>query len=131
MQQQWQYGAHFMFNCYCHWAKLVICQPGQELEVLQSKEGVTQDDPLSMVAYDVTLVPFAEKIRAADDSVVAPFYADDVVLDGMTAQNAKLIKLLVERGSDMDTSPDQRSQFTSATTQQTWKKHGQHLQQKR
>eukprot|EP00957_Ditylum_brightwellii_P030888 2340803-Ditylum_brightwellii.AAC.1 len=35
----WAQGAQFMFNCYRHWALLVIRQPGAPPAILQSREG--------------------------------------------------------------------------------------------
>eukprot|EP00957_Ditylum_brightwellii_P059953 4551817-Ditylum_brightwellii.AAC.1 len=95
VRHRWQAGARFVFNCYRHWALLIIHQPGQD-PVVHSKEEVTQGDPQAMVTYGITLVLLAEQIRAADAEVMAPFYADDVALDGLVGRNACQLKLLVE-----------------------------------
>ena len=39
-------GARFAFNCYRHWAQLLLRQPGEPPVTILSKEGVTQGDPL-------------------------------------------------------------------------------------
>eukprot|EP00957_Ditylum_brightwellii_P039771 3011063-Ditylum_brightwellii.AAC.1 len=42
---RWPSGTRFLFNCYRHWALLVIKRPGEEPILLHSREGVTQGDP--------------------------------------------------------------------------------------
>ena len=49
----WPSGARFVFNCYKCFSHLVL----RGGERLVSKEGVTQGDPLSMVAYALGLLP--------------------------------------------------------------------------
>ena len=66
-------GARFAFNCYKHWAQLLLRQPGELPVRIQSREGFTQGDPLSMVFYRITLVPLAEQLRAADPGLLSPF----------------------------------------------------------
>eukprot|EP00957_Ditylum_brightwellii_P122456 9337871-Ditylum_brightwellii.AAC.1 len=41
VRHQWQQGACFLFNCYHHWALLIIQQPSAPPVILHSKEGVT------------------------------------------------------------------------------------------
>ena len=106
VRHRWPAGARFVLNCYRHWAQLVIRQQGGDPIILHSREGVTQGDPLSMVVYGVALVPLAEIIRAADKEVLAPFYADDVGLDGPAGRNAKLMGILVEHGPDFGYFPE-------------------------
>ena len=53
-----------------------------------------------MVLYRITLVPLAKELRAADLWMLEPFYADDVLFDGLAQQSAQLLKLLMERGPD-------------------------------
>eukprot|EP00957_Ditylum_brightwellii_P028617 2162331-Ditylum_brightwellii.AAC.1 len=51
----WVTGSRFMFNMYRHWWKLVL--QGYK-DLVMSKEGVTQGDPLAMILYalDVLLI---------------------------------------------------------------------------
>ena len=37
----WPVGARFTFNCYRHWAQLLLRQPGEPLVTILSREGVT------------------------------------------------------------------------------------------
>ena len=62
VRHRWPAGARFSFNCYKHWAQLILHQPGEPPVTILSREGVTQGDPLFMVFYVITLVPFAEEL---------------------------------------------------------------------
>ena len=75
----WAEGERFAFNCYRHWAQLLICQPRYPPVTSLGREGVTQGDPLSMVLYGITLVPLAEDLIAADPGLLSLFYADHAV----------------------------------------------------
>ena len=47
VRNQWPSGAQFMFNCYRHWATLVVRDTGDgSCHFLHIKEGVTQGYPL-------------------------------------------------------------------------------------
>eukprot|EP00957_Ditylum_brightwellii_P103222 7867448-Ditylum_brightwellii.AAC.1 len=98
--------ALFVFNCYRHWAQLVIQQPGADPVILHSREGVTQGDPLSMVVYGVALLPLTEITRAADKGVLAPFYANDMALDGPADRNAQLLGIRVKHGPNFGYFPE-------------------------
>ena len=49
VQHRWLAGARFAFNCYQHWAQLLLRQSGELPVTILSIDGVTQGDPLSMV----------------------------------------------------------------------------------
>ena len=100
VRHRWPEGARFVFNCYRHWAQLLLCQPGEPPVKILIREGVTQGDPLPMVLYGITLVPLAEELRTADTGLLSPFYADDVAFDGLAQQSAQLLKLLINRWPD-------------------------------
>ena len=70
----WPEESRFAFNCYRHWAQLLLCQPGDAPVIILVREGVTQGDYLLMVLYGVTLVPLAEEFRDADPTLLSPFY---------------------------------------------------------
>ena len=97
VRHRWPSGARFAFNCYKHWAQLLLRQPGEPPVKILSREGVTQVDPISMVFYGITLVPLAEELRAADPGLLSPFYADDAAFDGLAQHSAQLLKLLMKR----------------------------------
>ena len=105
-----------MFNCYRHWAQLLLRQPGEPPVTILSREGVTQGDPISMVLYGITLVPLAEKLRAADLGLLLPFYADDAAFDGLARRIAQLLNLMMKRGPDRGYFPEPaKSIFISDT----------------
>ena len=109
-------GARFAFNCYRHWAQLLLPQPGEPLVIILSREGFTQGDPISMVLYGITLVPLAEKLRTADPGLLLNFYADDVAFDASARGSAQLLKLLMKRGPDWGYFPEpDKSLFISDT----------------
>ena len=97
VRHRWPAGAKFSFNCYKHWAQLLLRQPGDLPVTILSREGVTQGEPLSMTLYGITLVPLAEELRAADLGLLSPFYADDAAFDGSARRSAQLLKLLMRR----------------------------------
>ena len=45
LQHRWPAGARFVFNCYRHWAQLLLCQPGEAPVTILSLEGVTREKP--------------------------------------------------------------------------------------
>ena len=53
----WTSGARFSFNCYHNWATLLIRVGYRTGHFLHSKEGVTQVDPLVMIAYGLGILP--------------------------------------------------------------------------
>ena len=60
---EWPSGAWFAFNCYCHWATLVVRSCDGTGHLLFRQEGVTQGDPLAMVAYGIGIPPLIHKLR--------------------------------------------------------------------
>ena len=56
--------------------------------------------------YNISLVPLAEKLRAADPGLLSLFYPDDAAFDGSARQKAQLLKLLMKRGPDRGYFPD-------------------------
>ena len=51
-------------------------------QFLFSKEGVTQGDPLAMVAYGLGILPLILELRTAHPSVTHLWYADDAWVGG-------------------------------------------------
>ena len=45
VRHRWPEGSRFAFNCYRHWAKLLLRQTGDPLLTILSREGGTQGDP--------------------------------------------------------------------------------------
>ena len=59
-----------------------------------------------MVLYRIALNPLAKELRVADLGLLSPFYADDVVFDGLAQHSAQLLKMLMNRGLDRGYFPD-------------------------
>ena len=119
VQHHWPVGVRFAFNCYKHWAQLLLRQPGELPVTILRREGVTQGDPLSMILYGITLVPLAEDLRAAYPWLLYPFYTDDAAFDGLVRCSAWLLKLLMKRGTDRGYIPEpDKSLFISDTPEQ-------------
>ena len=56
---EWPNGAQIIFNCYRHWAILVVRDMGgRSGHLLKSKDGVNQGDPLAMIAYGIWVLLF-------------------------------------------------------------------------
>ena len=53
-----------------------------------------------MVLYEITFVPLAKELKAADLGLLFPFYTDDAAFNGLARQSAQILKLLMERGPD-------------------------------
>ena len=51
--------------------------------MIPSRDGLTQGDPISMVLYEITLVPLEEELRAVYPGLLLPFYADDAAFDSL------------------------------------------------
>ena len=59
----WPSGARFVFNCHRHWSSLVLRNENGTTSFLHSKEGVTQGDPLSMIAYRICILPLIKNLK--------------------------------------------------------------------
>ena len=78
VRNKWPSGAQFTFKCYRHWATLVVQDTGNGSgHFLHSKEGVTQGEPLAMIAYGIGVPPLIRELQGAHPQVTNPWYADD------------------------------------------------------
>ena len=78
VRHEWPGGAQFTFNCYRHWDTLVVRNiTDGSGHFLHSKEGMTQGDPLTMIAYDIGVLPLICGLRRSHPRVTQPWYADD------------------------------------------------------
>ena len=104
---EWPSGAQFTFNCYHHWATLVVrdTRDGSG-HFLHSKEGVTQGDPLAMIAYCIGVLPLIREIRNAHSQVTQPWYADDTGARGTFQQVLEHFRDLHARGPDRGYYPE-------------------------
>jgi len=99
VRHRWAAGARFSFNCYRHAATLIVRRPGgKNCATVLSEEGVTQGDPLAMVLYGLALLPLAESLREAEPTVLQPWYADDMAMQGPVSGIARVMRLLQVEG---------------------------------
>ena len=57
VRHEWTSGARFSFSCYRHWATLMIRAVNGTCHFLYINKGVTQRDPLEMVAHGLGPLP--------------------------------------------------------------------------
>ena len=83
VRHEWPSGAHFTFNCYRHWATLVVQDTGDGSgHFLHSKESVTQGDPLAMIAYGTGVLPLIRELQGDHPRVTQPWYSDNAGTGG-------------------------------------------------
>ena len=109
VRHEWPSGAQFTFNCYRHWATLVVWDTGDGSgHFLHSKEGVTQGDPLTMFAYGIGVFPLIRELRNAHPRVTQPWYADDAGAGGTFQQ-------ILEHFRDLQASVPDRGYYPEPT----------------
>ena len=85
VQHKWPSGAQFSFNCYLYWATLVTRAGDGIGNFLHIKEGVTQWDPLEIIAYGLGIIPLIRDLWAAHPGITQPWYADNAGAAGTFA----------------------------------------------
>ena len=98
VRHEWNSGAQFAFNCYRHWAKLVIGAGNRTGRFLHNKEGVTQRDPLAMVAYGLGVLPLICYLHKAHPRVTQPWYSDGSGAGGTFANIQRHLDYLMVQG---------------------------------
>lgn len=96
---RWPSGSRFAFNCYRHSAQLVLQQTSGIPRILQSQEGVTQGDPLSMILYGIGLLPLLESLHDHVPELVQPWYENDLAISGKCLRIARALDFLMEHDS--------------------------------
>ena len=91
VQYHFPSGARFAFNFYRHSEQLLLRQTGNPSVTIQSKKGLTQGEPLSMVLYGITLIPLAEELRVADPGLLSPFHADNIAFNCSSRCSTQLL----------------------------------------
>jgi hypothetical protein len=85
IRQEWPSGARFAFNCYCHWATLVIHGKGGTVVLIFSK-----GDLLSMFGYGIGILPLIRRLKIEFPAVKQPWYANDAGTGGSCTDLRKL-----------------------------------------
>ena len=100
-------GAGFTFNCYCHWATLVVRKMEEGSgQFLHSKEDVTQGDPLYMIEYGIGILPLIREIWDANPCITQPMYADDAGVGEKFGRILAHLQDLQARGPPQGYSPE-------------------------
>ena len=99
IRHRWPAGARFTFNCYRHWAQLLVRSvDGEAGTILFSKEGCTQGDPLAMIVYGIGMLPLVEKLQQEIPGMFQPWYADDAGAAGDYESIATYFNFLMMEG---------------------------------
>ena len=99
VRHEWPSGSQFTFNCYRHWATLVVRDMGGGLgHFFHSKEGATQGGPLAMISYGIGVLPLRRELRGAHTRVTQPWYADDAGAGGKFPHILAHLRYLQVRG---------------------------------
>jgi hypothetical protein len=106
VQHEWPRGARFVFNCYKHWGTLVIQGNDGSVAFINSKEGVTQGEPLSMFAYSVGVLSLIRQLKAEFPEVEQPWYADNASAGGKFSEIRRFFSRLVEIGPNFGYHPE-------------------------
>ena len=89
----WPRCFRFVFNTYRGWAPLIM---RGSVELLFSREGVTQGDPLSMFLYAIGTLPLIRSLKNPDWTQV--WYADDASACGELTSIRRWFDLLLQCG---------------------------------
>ena len=104
---EWPSGAQFTFNCYRHRATLVVQDTGDSSgHFLHSKEGVTQGEPLSMIAYCIGVLSLIRELRGALPRVNQPWYADGAGTGGKFPNILEHLRDLQSQGTAWGNHPE-------------------------
>ena len=91
----WQSGSIFALKFYWHEAQLVVRRLATLYHILTIREGVTQEDPVSMFLYEIDILPLTGAMQEADQGVFQPWYADNAAMRGPARRNAKILRELI------------------------------------
>ena len=100
----WPSCSLFLFNTYRGWAPLVI---KDSKELLYSKEGVTQGDPLSMFVYAVATIPMIDSVGRPDEGRDV-WYADDASASCSLSSVKEWFSALLHTGPSYGYHPEPR-----------------------
>ena len=71
-----------MFNCCRHWSILLVRGKDGVGSLMHSQEGVTQGDPLAMVAYGIGILPLIRHLKNKQPNLHQSWCADDASAAG-------------------------------------------------
>ena len=106
VRNDWPSVVQFTFNCYRHWATLVVRDLEGSDNFLYSTEGVTQGDPLAMIDYGVGLLLLIREFRYVYPCVTHPWYAYKAGAGGSFCDILAHLQDLQGRGSPRGYLPE-------------------------
>ena len=83
LSHHWPDWGQLDFNWYKHWAQLLLHQNRQQTAILIIREGVAQEQHLSMLLYQINLTSLAEDLQVVDPELLAELYASDATFDSL------------------------------------------------
>ena len=95
---KWPSRAQFSFNCYRHWATLVIRAGDGMVHFLHRKKGATQGDRLAMITYGLGILPLIRDLRTVHPAVTKSWYDDDTGAGGTFNGICRSLDDLIVRG---------------------------------
>ena len=106
IRHEWPQGARFVFNCYRHWAILLVRGKDGDGTLIYSKEGATQGDPLAMFAYGVGILPMIRHLKSKFPNLHQSWYADDASAAGELVLIADYFRELMRMGPSFGYFPE-------------------------
>ena len=103
----WPRCSRFLFNTYRGFASLFVA--GAD-EVIYSRDGTTQGDPLTMFFYGVSLLPMIRKLKDPNN-VLESWYADDSAAIAKLKKLEIWLKNLIEEGPAFGFFPEPSKNF--------------------
>lgn len=74
IRHEWPKESRYLFNTYKHWSSLIIRD--EKTVIIHIKEGVTQGDPSSMLAFGIFLLKLIQQLQTLHPTVVQTWYAN-------------------------------------------------------
>ena len=107
-RSKWPRCARFLFNTYRGQSPLVLQGTDQ---LLYSKEGVTQDDPLSRQLYATVVLPLITSLKETNKNVIQNWYADDASAVGGLDNLCKWFDNLLNKGPEFGYYPEPQKSY--------------------
>jgi hypothetical protein len=108
-RKNWPRCSRFLFNTYRGHSVLKLQNTN---ELLFSKEGVTQGDPLSMMMYGLAVLPLIHSLAILhSQNVIQNWYADDAAATGELSAIKEWLKSLMHQGPNYGYYPEPTKSF--------------------
>jgi hypothetical protein len=104
----WPRCSRFLFNTYRGHATLKV---QDATELLYSREGVTQGDPLSMLMYSLAVMPLIRSLKTSNQEVTQNWYADDASATGKLTHLRDWLQTLTDEGPAYGYFPEPKKSF--------------------